>query len=395
MIKDMRLSLIYNSRGEQTVKVSVITERGIFSSCAPSGKSVGKYEAKTLEPSIISGFFKKFKLNLIGLREEDFEIIDKMLEQFGGHSLAKIGANLAIAISQAVCKAAALGNVYSLLNHYPRYFPFPLGNVFGGGAHGGGTDIQEFLVMPVKAKTISEAVETNIKIWKRANELLRMKGFVTGKNDEGAIVSRLDDIKTLDVLSYVTEQFDARIGLDFAANNLYKRGYYNYLKLGKKFSSLEHIDFVLELIKTYNIAYVEDPFKETDYESFSELRKKAKCIVCGDDLYATDYKRLNLGIKKAATNAIIIKPNQVGTVSKTLRAIELAKGSGILHVISHRSGETCDSFISDLAVGTEAKIIKCGIMGSERAVKHNRLIEIWENVLERRKPKMADLSLII
>ncbi len=393
MISDIKLSIVYNSRGERTVKVSVSTDKGVFSSCAPSGKSVGKHEAVYMEPKKISRFFNKFKTNFIGLREQDFEIIDNMLEQFGGADFRKIGGNLAIAFSQAVCKAAALGDAYKIFNEYPKYFPFPLGNLIGGGVHGGGTDIQEFLVLPLKAKTMQEAVETNINIWHYAEKMLKKTGVFIGKNDEGAIITDMNDIKTLDFVSDIAEQFDAKIGLDFAATQFYKRDIYRYKKLGREFATEEHIDFVLDIIKKYKIVYAEDPFMENDFESFSELRKKARCIVCGDDLFATKLNRLEKGRKKSAGNAIIIKPNQTGTVSRVLETVELAKKSGFMHVVSHRSGETCDPFIADLAVGTEAKIIKCGIMGSERLAKANRLLEIWNSVSEKRKAEMAIIKI--
>lgn len=387
-IKDIALSKIYNSRGEPSVKVSILTEKGLFSGCAPRGASSGNYEAKNLEVGKIEKMFPKLKRSFIGL-EADFSVVDEMLEQFGGKDFAKIGGNFSIALSQAACKAFSQNDFYRALCN-DKYFPFPLGNVIGGGAHGGGTDIQEFLVIPIKAKTIREAAETNFVIWRRAESALKAKGFVTGKNFEGALVSRLNDLKTLDLLSDIAEDFGARVGLDFAASEIYNRGQYIYGKLGKKFPADGQMDFAIHLIKTYGLAYVEDPFQQNDFESFGLLAKKVRCIICGDDLFASHPERLKKGIKNGAGNAVILKPNQAGTVSKILETAELAKKGGFMPVVSHRSGDTCDSFISDLAVGIGAPLIKCGIMGSERAAKINRLMEIWNGA---RRPEMARLKI--
>ncbi len=386
-IKGLFLFRIYNSRGEPSIKVSVMTEKGLFSACAPHGASAGKYEAKNLEVGKIEKIFPRIKKNFIGL-EADFSLIDEMLERFGGKDFAKIGGNFSIALSQAVCKAGSQNNPHRLFGQ-AKYFPFPLGNVLGGGAHGGGTDIQEFLAMPIKAKTIQEAAETNFAIWRRAASALKAKGFVAGRNDEGALVSRLSDLKTLDLLSEIAEDFGARIGVDFAASELYSRGEYTYSKLGKSFSEREQLEFVLQLIRTYKLAYAEDPFQQNDFSSFCELAKKAKCIICGDDLFASHAGRLKKGIKTGAGNAVILKPNQAGTVSRILGTAELARKNNFINVVSHRSGDTCDSFISDLAVGIGAPLIKCGIMGSERAAKMNRLIETWESA---GRPGMAKLK---
>lgn len=403
-IKDIFLSRIYNSRGEPSIKVIVLTEKGLFSSCAPHGASSGKYEAKNLSVERIEKIFPRLKRNFIGL-EADFPMVDGMLERFGGKDFSKIGGNFSIALSQAVCKSQSQNNPYRLFGQAKR-FPFPLGNVMGGGAHGGGTDMQEFLVLPVKAKTVWEAAETNFAIWRRAESALKARGFVAGRNDEGALVSRLNDLKTLDMVSDIAEGFGARVGVDFAASELYRRGYYNYGKLGKNFSEGEQADFVVHLIKTYRLAYAEDPFQQNDFSSFSELAKKVKCIICGDDLFASHKERLKKGLKLGAGNAAILKPNQAGTVSKILETAELAKmhenevfgmsetkfpyKGGFVPVVSHRSGDTCDSFISDLAVGIGAPLIKCGIMGSERTAKMNRLFEIWNGA---RRPKMARLKI--
>ena len=179
------------------------------------------------------------------------------------------------------------------------------------------------------------------------------------------------------------------MGIDFAANNIFKNGRYYYQHPDRNFSPEEQLEFVLELIKNYKLVYVEDPFHENDFQHFAELAKKAKCLVTGDDLFATQSTRLKLGVKKKAGNAIIIKPNQAGTVSRALETASLAKKAKYTTVVSHRSCETKDSFIADLAVGIEAPLIKCAIYGKEREAKFKRLIQIWKI---SKKPKMAKLK---
>lgn len=389
MIKDVKLLQIYNSRGDPTLEISVKTQVGWFSASTPSGKSISTHEASALDIKEIVKIFPTIKKNFIS-KKENLNIVDKKLIQIGGKEFENIGGNLAIALSAAVLKAVSKGDVYKFLNSKANAFPYPLGNVIGGGAHGGGTDIQEFLVLPVKAKTMQEAIETNFSVWTQIGRFFKSKG-VFGRNDEGAWVSSLNNTNTLDLVCDIAEQFDARVGIDLAASQLYENGHYKYLRYGRHFSTKEQIDFVADLVKTYNLIYVEDPFNENDFASFSELRKKTKCIICGDDIFATNPERLKLGIKKRAGNAVIIKPNQAGTISRTLETVKTAKRGGFVPVVSHRSGETNDTLISDLAVGIGSPIIKCGIAGGERVAKLNRLIEIWSDV---RNPKMAKLKTI-
>ncbi len=388
VIKDILFLKVYNSRGEETIKISVLTDRGWFGSCAPHGASSGEYEAKNIDVGKAEKVFNKIKNDFIGV-EPDFSLIDEMLEQFGGENFSEIGGNLSIAISQAVCKAASQNRFYGFIGE-ANAFPFPLGNVVGGGAHGGNTDMQEFLVIPRKAKTIPEAAETNFAIWRRVSEVLKGKGLLVGRNDEGAFISKLNDIETLNLLSTVAKDFGARVGIDFAASQLFSKGCYSYGRLGKVLFPEQQMDFVTKLIKDYKLAYVEDPFEQNDFENFGALAKKAHCIVCGDDLFASHPERLKEGIGKKAGNAVILKPNQAGTVSKFLETAKIAIDNKFMPVVSHRSGDTCDPFISDLAVGIGAPLIKCGIMGSERASKVNRLAEIWSRTL---KPKMARLKI--
>ncbi len=380
MIKDLKISQVYNSVKEKTIKISMKTEKGIFTACAPSGTSEGDYEAKTLNNEIIIKNFPEIKKKFIGKNEKN---VDKIIEKIG---VEKIGANLSLVLSIAAIRALSKNDVYKFLNKKAHIFPYPLGNVIGGGTHKGYTSIQEFLVLPAKAKNIKEAIKINHSIWEDVGRFVKLKGILLGNNYEGAWMCKLDDIKTLDILSVIAEDYEAKIGIDVAASEIYKKGEYFYKNSKRKLSSEEQLEFILDLIKTYKLFYVEDPFHEDDFKHFSELTKKANCLVVGDDVFATQPYRLRLGIKKKAGNGIIIKPDQIGLVSKTLETIKIAKKANYKTIVSHRSRDTTDSFIADLAVGTESPIIKCGIHGKERTSKLKRLVEIWKKV---KKPEMA------
>jgi enolase len=381
MIKNIILSEIYNSCKEKTIQISIKTENGTFSASPPSGTSTGGYEAKTLNVKIIKKNFPKIKKRFIGRREVE---VDRIIEKMG---IERIGANFSIALSIAAIRAASRNNTYNFLNPHAKTFPFPLGNAMGGGAHSGYLSEQEFLILPVRAKSIKEAKETNLSIWKEINYYL--KPFIVGRNRENAWMCKLNDLKSLEYLANIAGEFEARIGIDFAANNIYKNGRYYYNHPDRNFSAEDQLEFVLDLIRTYKLAYVEDPFHENDLKHFAELTRKVKCLVTGDDVFATQPYRLKLGIRERVCNSIIIKPNQAGSVYKTLETVRIAKKARYATIVSHRSCETNDSFIADLAVGTSSPIIKCGIFGKEREAKLDRLVEIWNNV---ENPKMTKLN---
>lgn len=382
MIKTINAIEVFNSRGEKTIKVTVNTEKGIFWSIAPSGASKSFLEPIALPTSKSLEIFKKIKSKLEGIEEEK---VDNLLLKIGGKKLEKIGCALAIAISQACYKAIIHEKLFS-----KKLFPIPLSNVLGGGAHGGYTNIQEFLVFPKKPKTIKEAIETNVEIWKELKNYMKKTQGYFGKNDEGAIIAKISDFKALEIVSEVAESLDANIGIDMAATQFYKKGYYFFNN--KKYSKKEFIDVVLELVKTYKIKYVEDAFYEKDFSSFAELTKKLgkRTIICGDDLFSTNPVRIKTGAKKKACNGAIIKPNQAGVVSLALKSVEIAKNSGIIPVASHRSGETEDPFIAEFALFSETPLLKCSVSGSERFAKWNRLIELWKKI---EKPKMVNLKI--
>jgi enolase len=380
MIKSIKVSQIFDSRKKKTVKVLLKTEKGTYIASAASGTSEGKYEAKTLNIKDALKNFEKIKNNFINKNEKD---VDKIIEEIG---IEKFGAHLSIALSIAGLRAISNNKVYKFLNPKAKSLPLPLGNVVGGGVHKGYTSEQEFLVFPKNAKTMKEAVITNLSIWKEFGEILKSHGIKAGNNYEGAWTCNLNDIETLELLYAVAKKEKAGIGIDFAASEFYKDGFYFYKNPKRKLSPEKQLEFVLDLIKTYKISYVEDPFHEDDFKHFSELTRKAKCLVVGDDLFATQSRRLEIGIKIKAGNGIIIKPDQAGTVSRVLKAVKIAKKSKFATIVSHRSGETMDDFISDLAVGIKSPLIKCSIHGKERKAKYDRLLEIWKKT---KNPKMA------
>jgi len=383
MIKDVKISSIYDSRKKKTIKVSLKTGKGIYTASAASGTSEGKYEAKTLPIKTVLKNFPKIKKKFVGKNEKD---TDKIIEDIG---IGKIGAHLSIALSIAGLRAVSNNIVYKFLNPKSKSFPLPLTNIIGGGVHKGYTSEQEFLVFPKNAKTMKDAIRTNLSIWKEVGKILKLQGIVTGKNYECAWTCKLGDIETLELLYAVAGRSEAGIGIDFAASEFYNKGFYIYKNPKRKLSPEEQLEFILDLIRTYKIAYVEDPFHEDDFEHFSELTKKVKCLVIGDDLFATQADRLKMGVKKKSGNGIIIKPDQAGTVSRTLKTVKIAKKSKFVTIVSHRSGETSDDFISDLVIGIGSPLIKSGIYGKERMTKFDRLIKIWNRV---KKPNMSRLN---
>ncbi len=366
MIKDVSAGAIYNSRGEKTIRASVMTERGVFSASAPSGKSRGKHEAKVVDAERAVKQIIKIRNFLRGKREDDHDRIDVFLEKFS--------ANISTAVSMACWRASFNNDMYKF-NRTVKGFPFPVGNVIGGGVHGGYTSIQEFLVIPLKARTIKEAIETNFSIWRIVGRMLSSNGRVAGRNDEGAWIAKLDDLKVLELLSRVAGEYGAAIGVDFAASQLYSGGKYVYRHHFKRIRQEDQIEFVRYLIDAYKLVYVEDPFHENDFDSFHELTRKTKACIVGDDLYATQPKRISRARRESS--GVIIKIDQAGTVTKAMEVSDIARLKRMKRVVSHRSGETGDSFISDFSVAIGSEFIKCGVAGGERVEKLNRLMQIW------------------
>lgn len=406
-IENVEIRKILDSRGNPTVEVDIITEMGFGRAAAPSGASTGVLEVAAFPESgmdnIINSFDNQIKIELVGLKAEETMLIDKILKEIDGtDNLSSLGGNITVAISLASAKAAASSYdlpLYRFLGgNLKNEIPYPLGNMINGGAHAGknAPDIQEFLVVPVGAKNITEAVFTNSSVHQRIGELIKVKDSLStgGKGDEGGWAPNISNHEALEIQTRACEEIsdetgvEVRPSLDFAPSGLWDGSKYVYAREGVNRDTGQQIDFVEEIINTYKMFFVEDPLREDDFEGFAEITKRVgdKCIICGDDIFVTNAEILQKGIDIGAANAIIIKPNQIGTLSDTYQTVKLAKDNSYTPVVSHRSGETTDETIAHLAVALSCPLIKTGAIGGERIAKLNELIRIEE---EMSNPTMA------
>ena len=372
------------------------TPNGFGRAAVPSGASKGAFEAKSIPVADAISKAKRFVIpRLIGLDVTEQKNIDDILHEIDGtKDFSNIGGNLSAGISMAVAKAAASSSgvpLYQYINVSSNSLPFPLGNVIGGGAHAKGSiDIQEILVIPTGARNIEDAIFANAQAYNQVKKLLNKRGIVCGKGDEGAWAPPISNEEALTIASEATEHvsdsvgFDMRIAIDMAATEMWTDGRYVYSDV--KRSTEEQIQYISELIDRYDLYYVEDPLEENDFEGFAELTKRVKCMICGDDIFVTNTTRIQQGIDTDAANTVLIKPNQIGTVTGTYEAVKLANDNGYRCVMSHRSGETTDEAIAHMAVALDIPIIKTGIAGGERIAKLNELIRIEESLKE---PRMA------
>jgi enolase len=368
-INELQLREIIDSRTKPTVEAEINGSYGK----APSGASTGEHEASCHVPEHLEEIEELMRDRLEGreLTQEEFD--EELKEIDGSEDFSRLGA-VAIASSFAFKNASGF-------NH-GRDFSLPLSNVIGGGEHGGNTSIQEFLVLPVNAETFPEALRTITEIYQELKERYSRK--IKGMNDEGALITSMNDEETLRVLKKVADEYEARIGLDIAASEFFENGKYKMSSLGQVNSPSQQLDFVQKLIDRFDLVYVEDPFDEEDFRNHAKLAgKNPDVIVCGDDLFTTNKDRLQEGIDNGSCNSLIVKPNQIGTVSEARETVELAQEEDYTPVISHRSGETCDSTISDLALEWNCPIIKAGI-ADIRIAKLNKLIRLWDKSEEPR-----------
>jgi len=395
LITDITLRRILDSRGNATVEAEVTTESGGFGrGAAPSGASTGEHEALELpaEEAIEKAEAEAVPALIGEVDATDQRAVDNTLHEVDGtDDFSGIGANSAVAISMAAAKAGADELGLPLFQHLGGtfrgdQFPTPLGNVVGGGEHAEeATNIQEFLSAPVGAPSVTGAVFANAQVHARIGELLEEKGVPANKGDEGAWAPPIGDDEAFEIVDQATTEvgddlgFEISFGLDMAAAEMYEDGEYVYEGEDNR-STAEQIDYVAEMVDEYDMAYVEDPLDENDFEAFAELTDRVgdQTLICGDDLYVTNVDRLQEGIDKGSSNSILIKPNQIGTLSDAVNAIELGAENGIVSAVSHRSGETEDTTIAHLAVGTAAPYIKTGTVAGERTAKLNELIRIEE-----------------
>ena len=395
IIEDVAIRKIIDSRGNPTVEAEVRTNTGFGRAAAPAGASTGTHEAVAWpEGDVSKGIqFAKEKLmpRLIGQTVEDQQLFDNILRETDGtRNFRNMGANVSVAFSLAAAKAAADSKNVGLYHHIGKKteysLPAPMANVLGGGAHAiGGTDIQEYLVTSFD-NDINIAIEANAMVHKKVGSLLKDKfpNIALGKGDEGAWVAPLENIEALELVVKATNQIEQetgveiRPGLDIAASEFYHDGKYRYKE--QTLTPEEQVDFVLGMIEEYNLHSIEDPLDQEDFESWALLTEQTDALIIGDDLYVTNSERLQKGIEMNSTNSILIKPNQIGTLTDTINAVELAKQADMANIISHRSGETTDATIAHLGVAFDSHAIKTGIMGGERIAKLNELVRISEEL---------------
>ncbi|MFB6101083.1 MAG: phosphopyruvate hydratase [Haloplanus sp.] len=399
LVRSVSLRRILDSRGNPTVEADVLTESGGFGrAAAPSGASTGEYEAIELPPGEAIAAARQHAIPRLvdEVHAGNQREVDAALHGADGtDDFSGIGANSAVAISMAAAKAGAdvlgaplyqhLGGTFRGSN-----FPTPLGNVLGGGEHAkAATHIQEFLAVPVGAPSVSEAVFANAAVHERIGAILDERNVPAGKGDEGAWAPPVDDAMAFEIVAEATDDvaddvgFDIGIGLDVAASELYDAADEVYRYGDVERTPDEQIDYIAGLVDEYDLAYVEDPVEEDDFDGFAALTDRVgdRTVLCGDDLFVTNVDRLSRGIDQGAGNAILVKPNQIGTLSDAVDAVEMASRNGLDVVVSHRSGETEDTTIAHLAVATDAPFIKTGTVGGERTAKLNELIRIAEDAV--------------
>jgi enolase len=399
---------ILDSRGNPTVEVEVTLEDGSFGrGCVPSGASTGEHEAVELRDGDKARYLGKGVLNavknvndviareVIGMDALDQVYIDRlMIELDGTENKGKLGANAILGVSLAVARAAAdfLGQpLFKYLGSYhASVLPVPMCNILNGGSHADNSvDFQEFMVMPVGAPSIREAIRMVAEIFHNLKAVLKAKGYNTGVGDEGGFAPNLkSNEEAIEVILASIEKAGYKAGenvyiaLDPAASSFYDKakGRYIFKKSDKReLTSAQMVDYWANWVKSYPIISLEDGMAEDDWDGWKMLTDKVggKIQVVGDDLFVTNTKRLKMGIEKKVANSILIKVNQIGTLTETHEAIEMAKKAGYTAVVSHRSGETEDAFIADLVVAMETGQIKTGSMSrSDRIAKYNQLIRI-------------------
>jgi enolase len=390
---------ILDSRGNPTVEVEILTESGYGMAAAPSGASTGEHEVMSFPKKGADQSLKIFEDEIldqiIGMDSAEQRIIDKLLHQIDGTpNFSRMGGNMAVAVSLATAKAAASSFGLPLYRYIggalANRLPKPLGNVIGGGRHAiGGTDIQEFLVISMSPKA-RDNVFGNALTHKIVGQMLKAKfpGIALGRGDEGAWVAPIGNEDALALHSEACDKASSQLGfkvlpaLDMAASEYFRKGKYVYKE--KSFTPEKHVDYVAGLVKEYGLHLVEDPMDQNDFGGYVSLTEAVgkRCIIVGDDLFVTNKDRLAKGIKMGAANSVLIKPNQIGTLTDTLETVELAKKNGYKTVISHRSGETTDDTIAHLGVAFGCHAMKTGVVGGERIAKLNELIRIEEDLEE-------------
>ncbi|GAC41219.1 phosphopyruvate hydratase [Paenibacillus popilliae] len=409
MIMDVYAREVLDSRGNPTIEVEVKLESGGFGhAIVPSGASTGAHEAVELRDGDKGRYLGKGVENavknvneiiapeIIGMDALDQVLIDRtMIELDGTPNKGKLGANAILAVSMAVARAAAHAldmPLYTYLGGFnAKQLPVPMMNIVNGGAHAdNNVDVQEFMVLPVGAPNFKEALRMGAEIFHNLKSVLKSKGLNTAVGDEGGFAPNLSSneeaittiIEAIEKAGYKPGQ-DVFLGMDVASTEFYKDGKYTLEGEGKSFTSAEFVDLLASWVDKYPILTIEDGCAEDDWDGWKLLTDKlgGKAQLVGDDLFVTNTERLATGIEKGIGNSILIKVNQIGTLTETFDAIEMAKRAGYTAVISHRSGESEDSTIADIAVATNAGQIKTGAPSrTDRVAKYNQLLRIEDNL---------------
>ena len=382
VIRGVDAKSIFDSRREKTIEVHIKTNVGEFKASAPNGKSKGKFEAKSYKKNLLGDIetLRKFSEYFSMENLDFFDDLKRVEDIVDGH----VGANTLFALESAILKAMAKEKkkeIWEIVNSKAKKFPRLVGNCVGGGKHSSNErkpDFQEFLLIP-NEKTVKE----NLELMKKTKEKIERdliesdEKFKEKKNDEDAWETSLNEREVLDLLL----KYEIPLGLDIAASSFYSRKKYTYKNPMLKRDINEQAKYISNLIENFDLFYIEDPFGEEDFEKFSELTKKFKeKLIVGDDLTVTNPERLKKAIKMKSISGIIVKPNQIGPLTEVKTVCELAKKNGIKIIFSHRSGETEEGILGDLAFGFQADFLKCGITGSEREIKIKRLIEIEQEL---------------
>jgi enolase len=408
-IVDVVAREILDSRGNPTVEADVLLESGVMGRAAvPSGASTGSREAIELRDGDASRYLGKGVMQaveninteiseaIIGLDAQEQAFIDQtMIDLDGTDNKSRLGANAILAVSMAVAKAAAEESGLPLYRYFggmsPMQMPVPMMNIINGGEHANNSlDIQEFMVMPVGASSFREALRCGAEIFHALKKLLDKKGHSTAVGDEGGFAPNLGShaealqiiMQAIEAAGYVPGQ-DVLLALDCAASEFYKDGKYHLAGEGLQLTSAQFTDYLANLADQFPIVSIEDGMSEADWEGWKLLTQRLGQTVqiVGDDVFVTNTKIFKEGIKQGIGNSILIKINQIGTLSETFAAVEMAKRAGYTAVISHRSGETEDSTIADIAVGLNAGQIKTGSLSrSDRIAKYNQLLRIEEDL---------------
>ncbi len=420
-IKEIIPSFVKNSRGERSVQIEIATYEGKFKCSAPSGKSKGKsevasYNAKGIERSMkmLRVFCPKLKhKNFIIKRIAHLKQIVELMRRFEA-KFGRFGGNVSYVMEGVFLKAAAADNgkeLWEFINDdvndglRPK-MPMPVGNCIGGGLHsktinGKRPDFQEFLLIP-KEKTFGRAVTVNLRAYEYSKKLIassygirdsgfgirsRFREWRRERNDEGAWLTGMNNEEVLEILKRVAKRYKLRIGLDVAASTFYDKIYYRYKNKDLIRDKVDQADYIERLVKKFGIFYVEDGMQEEDFSGFKEISngiaeiKKSKTLIVGDDLTTTNLKRVYRAVRGEAINAVIIKPNQIGSILEVKKIVEFCKKNNIVMIFSHRSGETMDNILADYCVGFGGQFIKTGIFGRERLIKLKRVMDIERTLL--------------